>query len=97
MFDKMKQFMEMKKQADAIKRELDGSIVESNEVKGITVKLNGSMEFQAIDIDAGYLTADNKRRLEADLLRGVNAAVKKSQSLAAQKMKSMLPPGFPGM
>ena len=32
MFDKMKELMEMKKQADRIKRELDASTVEVNEV-----------------------------------------------------------------
>ncbi len=97
MLDKMKQLMEMKKQADALKRELDSAVVESSEVRGITIKLNGSMEFQSIDIDQSYLTADNKRRLETDLLRSVNAAIKKSQNIAAQKMKNLLPPGFPGM
>lgn len=89
--------MEMKKQADAIKRELDNTILESGDARGVSVKINGSMEIQSIEVDQGYLSPDNKRRLEADLLRSVNTAVKKSQDLAAQKMKSMLPPGFPGL
>jgi len=96
MFDKMKQIMEMKKQAQQIKRELDTTNVESTDVQGIKVVINGSQNFQAIEIDENILGVDNKQKLETDLLRSVNAAIKKSQNLAAQRMKSVLS-GFPGL
>jgi len=95
MFDKMKELMEMKKQAEQVKRELDATQVETSEVSGIKVIINGSQDFQSISIDENLLNAANRERLELDLLKSVNSAVTKSQNLAAQKMKSVLP-GFPG-
>ncbi|MCA9408933.1 MAG: YbaB/EbfC family nucleoid-associated protein [Candidatus Omnitrophica bacterium] len=97
MFDKMKQVMEMKKQADRIKKELDASSVESNDVRGIKIVINGSQYIQSVEVDEAMLNAQNKSRFEADLMRSVNAAIKKSQNLAAQKMKALMPGGFPGL
>ena len=96
MFDKMKGLMEMKKQADCIKRELDASIVEINEVKGVKVVVNGSQNFRSLEIDETLLGAQNKTKLENDILRSVNKAIERSQRLAAEKMKAVMP-GLPGM
>ena len=97
MFDKMKQLMEMKKQADQIKRELDGMITECADIRGIKVVINGSSSVQSIEIEQDRLNPEFKGRLEADLTRAVNTAIGKSQQLAAKKMKAMLPAGFPGL
>ena len=96
MFDKMKELMEMKKQADRIKRELDASTIEVNEVKGVKIVVNGSQDFQSLEIDETLVNAGDKGKLEKDLLRSVNAAIRQSQNLAAQKMKAVMP-GLPGM
>ncbi|OGX37095.1 MAG: nucleoid-associated protein, YbaB/EbfC family [Omnitrophica WOR_2 bacterium RIFCSPHIGHO2_02_FULL_52_10] len=96
MFDKMKELMEMKKQAERIKRELDASLVEVNEVSGIRIVVNGSQTFKSLEIDDALIQPGNKKQLEANLLRGVNEAIKKSQNLAAQKMRAVMP-GFPGI
>ena len=96
MFDKMKQLMELKKQADQIKRELDAAIVDVQEVNGIKITITGSQDFRSIEIDSPLLSSENKKRLEADLLRSMNAAIKKSQVMAAQKMKNVMP-DLPGM
>lgn len=96
MFDKMKQLMELKKQADQIKRELDAALVDVQEVNGIKISITGSQNFRSIEIDGPLLAPENKERLEADLLRSMNAAIKKSQTVAAQKMKDVMP-GLPGM
>lgn len=96
MFDKMKQLMEMKKHAERIKRELDSLDVEYADNKGIKIVLNGSQEFKSIEIKDELLNAALKEKFEADLIRCLNAAVKKSQAVAAQKMKDVLP-GFPGI
>lgn len=95
MFDKMKQLMEMKKQADRIKRELDAEVIDV-ENSGINIKINGSQNFQSIELDEGALSAENKLKLEADLLSAVNQAINQSQQVAAEKMKSQLP-GLGGM
>ena len=91
MLDKMKQIMEMKKQADQIKRELDLITVEVNEVRGIKIVISGSQDFRSLEIDESLLGVENKGRFQTDLLRSINAAVKKSQSAAAQKMAAFMP------
>lgn len=96
MFDKMKQLMEMKRQAEAIKKELDASSVEVTDVRGIKIVINGSQNFQSIQIDEALCSPQNKTKLEAELLRGANAAISQSQKIAAQKMKTLMP-GFPGL
>ena len=96
MFNKMKDLGEMKKQADRIKKELDSSIVEVNTVNGVRIVVNGSQNFQSVEIDDTLVNIDNKKQLEENVLRSINDAIKKSQSLAAQKMKAIMP-GLPGM
>jgi len=96
MLDKMKQLMEMKKQADRIKKELDASHVESDEGRGIKITINGSQTFQSIEIDESLISSGDKKKLESEMLRSVNAAIRKSQNVAAEKMKAVMP-GFPGM
>ncbi len=95
MFDKMKQLMEMKKQAERLKRELDAVSVEVSEVSGIKITISGSQQFKAIEISDAYFQEGRKDRLEADVLRSVNAAIARSQQLAAAKMKESMP-GMPG-
>ncbi len=97
MFDKMKELMEIKKQAETLKRELDASTIEVNDVRGIKILVNGSQNFQSLEIGHELLNPDNKKRLESDLLRAMNSAIKKSQNLAAQKMKSMTGLNIPGL
>ncbi|MCD4779141.1 MAG: YbaB/EbfC family nucleoid-associated protein [Candidatus Omnitrophica bacterium] len=97
MFDKMKQLMDMKKQADRLKKELDGITTEVSEVRGITIVINGSQNFKSIEVDESLLQAGNKKGFEADMLRSMNAAIKKSQELAAKKMRESMPAGFPGL
>ncbi len=92
MLDKMKELMEMKRQADELKKELDASSVEVADVRGITLTINGSQYIQAVTLEEAMLSPANKKRLESDLLRAFNTAVKRSQELAAKKMRSM--PGF---
>ena len=97
MFDKMKQLMEMKKQADKMKKELDRELIEVNEVRGIKIVINGSQNFQSVELDEEVLKNAVKFNFERDLLKSINAAIKKSQNVAAGKMKTMMPNGFPGM
>jgi len=96
MFDKMKQLMEMKKQVDKIKKNLDSSAIEIDEVKGISIKINGSQHFLSLSVSEDYLTPEAKPKLEKELLRAMNLAVRKSQSVAAEKMKSVMP-SIPGL
>jgi DNA-binding YbaB/EbfC family protein len=90
----MKQLMEMKKQADRIKKELDAITVEVCDVPGIKVQMTGSQTFKSITLDENLLKPERKEQFQKDLLRSMNAAVKKAQTVAAQKMASSMPMGF---
>ena len=97
MFDKMKQLMEMKKQADKIKKELDATEVECNDIRGIEMVMTGSQIVRSVKIDDQLMGTDNKSRLEQDLVRAFNAAVAQSQKVAARKMQSSMGGSFPGL
>ncbi len=97
MIDQVKKMMEMKKQADMLKKELEATIIEVRESRGIKLVINGAQIFQSIDIEEGLLNAGNKNRVQMELLKNLNTAIKRSQQAAANKMKNM--PGFnlPGL
>jgi DNA-binding protein YbaB len=97
MFDKIKQMMTLRKQADKLKKELELVMIEISDVRGIKVVVNGAQIFQSVDIDAGLLNAGNKNRLQMDLLRSINTAVKKSQQAAANKMRNTPGLNIPGL
>ncbi len=96
MFDMMKQFNQMRKQASEIKKNLDSETVECNEIKGIKIVITGSQNIKSIEIDQDYFQSKDKLRFEKDLLRSFNASIKKSQEVAAKKMQASMP-GFPGL
>ena len=97
MFDKVKQLMELKKQADQLKKVLEAEIIEVTEVRGIKIVVNGAQSVRSIDIEEGLLNPSNKNRIQMDLLRSINSAIKKSQQVAATKMKGIPGFNFPGM
>ncbi len=90
MFGQMKQMMELKKQAETLKRQLDEMIVDVKDA-GVAVQITGSQDFRDIAIDETLWASQDKQRIEAAVLRSVNAAVKKAQSVASQQMASVMP------
>ena len=97
MLDKMKQLMEVKRQAEQLKKELDASSIEVSDTPGIRIVINGSQNFISLDIEDQLLTSENKNKIRSDLLRNLNAAIKRSQILAAEKMRSMTGLNIPGL
>ncbi len=97
MFDKVKELMELKKKADQLKKELETVIIEVNDVRPIKVRINGAQIVQSIEIDESLLNPAQKNRIQMDLLRSINTAVKKSQQAAANKMKNMPGLNLPGL
>jgi len=91
MFDKMKQLMEFKKQAEQAKKELEQTLLEVEGAPGIRIRIDGSQILRGIDIDPGRLADSPKDALERDLLKAVNAAIQQSQAAAAKRMSSMIP------
>ncbi len=97
MFDKVKELMELKKKADQLKKELEATVIEINESRGIKMVMNGAQIVQSIDIDESMLTPANKNRIQMDLLKSFNNGVKKSQQAAATKMRNIPGLNLPGM
>jgi DNA-binding protein YbaB len=97
MLDQVKKLMEMKKQADLLKKELEATIIEVQETRGIKLVVNGAQNFQSIEIEESLLNAGNKNRIQMDLLKNINTAIKRSQQAAATKMKNMPGLNLPGL
>lgn len=81
MFDKLKQMYDLKKKADALKKELEKEVVEV-EAGDIKIRVNAAQKIE--DIALGE-SVDPKNLKEA-----INKALEESQKVAAEKMKGMM-------
>ncbi|NTV29269.1 MAG: YbaB/EbfC family nucleoid-associated protein [Candidatus Omnitrophica bacterium] len=97
MFDQVKKLMELKKQADALKKELEKITIEYNEVRGVKIKLNGAQMFQSIEIEDSWMDPKQKSRFQVELIKAVNMAIKKSQKEAAVQMQKSGGLNIPGL
>ena len=97
MFDQVKKMMELKQQADKLKKELEKIIVEYNEVRGIKIRLNGAQMFQSVEVEESWLNPQQKSRFQTELIRAVNMAIKKSQKEAAVQMQKSGGLNIPGL
>ncbi len=97
MFDQMKKMMELKKQADILKKELEKLVIEYNEVRGIRIKVNGAQIFQSIEVEDSWLEPQQKSRFQVELIKALNMAVRKSQKEAAIQMQKIPGLNIPGL
>jgi len=89
MFDKMKQLAQMQRRMQEIKRQLDELVFEVASPDGaVRIVMNGSQEVREVLLAEGACQAD-KQKLEKELRDTYNRAVRRSQELAAQKMKDL--------
>jgi len=77
--------MELKRQADQIKRELENTRIEVNDVRSIKIVINGAQNFQSIEVGEELLGVPNKKKLEEGLLRAINSAINHAQAEGAKK------------
>jgi DNA-binding YbaB/EbfC family protein len=97
MLDKMKALFEMQKKMQEVKRELDNTnfdIVSSDGLVKIT--MNGSQEVKEVVIKDNLEGIENAH-LESSLKDAFNRAIKRSQEVAAQKMKDVTGFNLPGL
>lgn len=95
MFDKAKNLYKLQKQAREIKGQLKNTHIEA-EQEGVTVVINGEQEVMSILISDEALI--NKKRLEENILKCFNKAIKKSQQIGAELMKGVMGDlNLPGM
>jgi len=90
MFNKLKQYKDLRHQAKTLQNALGTESV-TVEKSGITVVMNGNMEITKIFLNEN-LSKDSQEGLLIDCL---NDAIKKTQRLMARKMQEM--GGLPGL
>jgi len=91
MFNKLKQFQELKSQAGQIKTALAEETIEATGAGGqVKIVMDGNQEVKSVEIDDEIL--QDKERLQVGIAEAINGAVKQVQKVMAQKMASM-----PGM
>lgn len=82
----MKEQYDFIKKAKEIQKKLKDEIVEAE--KGmVRIKMNGEQKIQAVEILADEIR--DKAALEKDVKEAVDAAIEKSQKIAAQMMKDV--------
>lgn len=97
MLDKMKQLWEMQKKMQELKRELERTTFEVSSQDGLVkIVMNGSQQVQEVVIPGGLEGVD-KARLEKAVKDALNRSVKRSQEIAAQKMKEISGLNLPGL
>jgi DNA-binding protein YbaB len=87
MFDKFKDMYGLQKQARQLKKELKNTHIEA-EVDGITVVVDGEQEVVSVTFSEEH--AKDPRKLGENLVKAINKAIKKSQQIAADKMKPLM-------
>jgi DNA-binding protein YbaB len=90
MFNKLKQFKDLRSQAKTMQNALAGESI-TVEKKGIKLVMNGNMEITSLSIEDGKSAKD----IEKVIVEVINDAIKQTQRLMAQKIQSM--GGFPGL
>ncbi|MFO0781074.1 MAG: YbaB/EbfC family nucleoid-associated protein [Candidatus Gracilibacteria bacterium] len=94
MFDQAKNLYQLQKQAKEIKKELQNIHIEA-EVEGVIVVINGEQE--VVSVSFSEEASQNAAKLQENLVKAFNKAIKKSQQIAAEKMKGVMGDlGLPG-
>lgn len=97
MFDKMKKLMEMQKKMQELKCELDNATFEvSSSDSLVKITMSGSQEVREALIQREIKEIE-KPALEKAIKDVYNKAIKRSQEIAAEKMKSLTGFNLPGL
>lgn len=88
MFDQAKDLYKLQKEAKRIKDELANIHIESTE-GGVKIVMNGEQNVISAEIDMEFYNGNNAQ-LNQDTVTAFNKAIKKSQSIAADKMKDIM-------
>ncbi len=88
MFNKLKQFKDLRDQAKQMQAMLAQESAEGEAAWGkVKVKINGNQEILDIQIDPELLSVDNKEKLQNALKDATNDAIKKVQRIMADKVR----------
>lgn len=90
MFNKLKQFKDLRTQAKTLQNKLSAESETGSAVNDqIKVTFNGNQEITKVEIDPSILTSENKSKIENGIVEASNKALKKIQKVMAEKMKEM--------
>ncbi|NCP76890.1 YbaB/EbfC family nucleoid-associated protein [bacterium] len=87
-YNKAKELMKLQQEASKIQNELSNIHIEA-ESDGFVVTIDGQMKCIKVEIEDETLLKDNAR-LEKAALEAINKGLKKSQEIAAEKMKGVM-------
>lgn len=91
MFQKLKQFKDLRDQAKQIHETLSRETCEGSAGFGkVKITMNGAQEVTTVFIDESLLATGEKTRLEGFVKEAANDAIKKCHRLMAEKMKGQL-------
>ena len=96
MFHKLKQFNDLRKQANKIKSRLAEETV-TMENKAVKIVMDGNQEVKEFSINDDYAGAEHKRDLEGKIKEAMNEVIKKAQRVMAQKMRESGDLNIPGL
>jgi len=89
LFGQAKDLYKLQKQAKKIKEELRNLHIEA-EGEGVVVIINGEQEVVEVRISEEAMKPENQAKLQTILLTVFNKAIKKSQEVAAERMRGMM-------
>lgn len=81
MFDKAKQLYDLKRQADALKRDLEAEVLQI-ERKGVKITINAALHLSRLEYPDDISAKD--------LTEAVNDAIAEAQKVAAKKMQAQM-------
>ena len=89
MFQKLKQFKDLRSQAKKAQSVLEEVTVHADAAGGkIGVVMDGNQKILSINIDPSLLTPEKKETIEKGIKSAIEDAMKKLQRLMLQKMKA---------
>jgi len=90
MLDQLKQWYELKKQADHLQKVLRGLTVEAEGGQGaVRIVMNGEMKIRSLTLNPEWLTRDRKVQLEEAIKECVASALAKVHRAAASQIGGM--------
>lgn len=90
MFNKLKQFKDLRDQAKHLQSELEKEVVTINAASNqIVLTMNGNLKITGLAIDDALLSPNQKEKLINGLKDAHDDAIKKMQRTLAMKMKEM--------
>jgi hypothetical protein len=98
MFEKLKQFKDLRDKAKILQAALAEEHAEGSAAWGkVKVTVDGTQKVTAVELDPSMLVPAEKTKLEEAVREAMNDAQKKVQVKAMEKMKGMGDLGLPGM